>query len=83
VLVEERLVEGEGWHHVDLVEDDGVGYLEHPRVFERLVIAFGHGENHHLDVFTQIKVRRTHKIADVLDEDEVDVVEVEHVECAA
>ena len=82
MLVEERFVKGKGRHYVDFVEDDGVGHLEHAGVLEWLVIAFGHRQDHHLDVLAQVEVRRAYEVPHVFDEDEVDVVQVEHVKGA-
>jgi hypothetical protein len=41
--------------------------VEHVRVLERLVLAFGDGQHEDLVCFTQVERRRAHEVADVLD----------------
>ena len=41
---------------------------EHVRIFDRLVVALGHRQHHHLGPFAEIEQRRTDQVADVLDQ---------------
>ena len=68
-------VEVEDRHRVDLVEDDGLRDLEDARVLVRFVVAFRYRQDHDLGVLAEIEVGRAHEVADVLDDDEIELVE--------
>ena len=76
------LVEVEVRHRVDLVEDDRLGDLEDARVLVRLVVALGHRQDHDLRVLAQVEVGGTHQVADVLDDDQVELLERQRVDRA-
>jgi hypothetical protein len=61
------------WQQVDLVHEDKVGRTEHQRVLERLVLALGHGADHHAQVLADPELRRADEVAHVLDHQQVDV----------
>lgn len=50
---------------IDLVQHHQPGSMEHIGIFERLVIAFGDRQNHHLGRLTQIETGGTHQITHV------------------
>ena len=50
---------------------------EHHRVLERLLLALGHGVHHGLGVLADAELGRAHQVADVLDDEEVEVGERE------
>ena len=66
------LVELDGLGEIDLGDDRDVGAVEDRRVLERLVLAFGHGNEHETKVLPEIVGRRAHQIADVFDEQKVE-----------
>ena len=45
---------------------------ENHRIFCRLVVAFGNGEKRDVRMLAEIEARRTHQIADIFDEQDVD-----------
>ena len=45
-----------------------------------LVVALRHREDHDLGVLTEVELGRAHEVADVLDDDEVELVEVERAD---
>ncbi len=45
-------------------------------------MALGHRQNHDLGVLPKVEVGRAHEIPDVFDDDEVEALEVEHVDGA-
>src|ERR1035441_10068726 len=51
------------------------GLREDSGVLERLVFAFGHGEEDDLEVFAEVVRRRADQVADVLDEEDVEAGE--------
>ena len=53
---------------VDLVQQHQAGGTKHVRVFDRFVLAFGHRQNGYLVRLSQIKGRRADQIADVFDQ---------------
>ena len=81
--VERLAIEVEHGHGVHLVQDDHLRRLEDAGILERLVIAFGHGQDHDLGVLAQIEVGRAHQVAHVLHDDQVQALQVEHVDGAA
>ena len=72
-------VEIEYAHGVDFVQDDGFACLEHARVFQGLVIAFGDRENHDFGAFAQIEVGGAYKVSHVFDDNEIEVVQIEGI----
>src|SRR5581483_6103357 len=70
---EAREVEVEVGEEVDLVDDDDVGGPEHHRVLERLLLALGDGVDHGPGVFADGELRRADEVADVLDQQQVEV----------
>ena len=61
-------VEIEMRQQVGLVEQHEIGGDEHVGIFERLVLAFGHRQHHHLVRLAEVESRRADQIADILDE---------------
>ena len=55
---------------IDLADDHQFSSLEHMRIFERLVVAFGDRENHHFRPFAKIEQSRTDEIANILDHEQ-------------
>ena len=62
---------------IGLVDQDKLDRAKHERVFQRLVLAFGHGKDHDPDVLPDLELRRTDEIADILDDEQIDVLERE------
>ena len=56
---------------IKLADDHRVGLVEHGRIFQRLVLAVGDGEQHDAQVLAQIIAGRADEVADVLDDEEV------------
>ena len=73
-------VEIEVGDHVHLVDDDEVADGEHEGVFEGFVVAFGHGENHGVAGCAGVELGGTDQVADVFEDNEIDLVKVEVVE---
>ena len=57
--------------HVRLVDDHCAAALEDERVFERLVVSLGDGQDHQIQMRAGVKFCRTDKIADILQNDEI------------
>lgn len=57
--------------HIRLVDDHCAAALKDERVFERLVVALGNRKNHQIQMCAGVKFRRTDKIADILQNDEI------------
>ena len=75
-VVEELVeVEVEVRKQVDLVDDHELAGPEHQRVLERLVLALGHRAHHHARVLADPELGRANEVADVLDQQQVDLVE--------
>ena len=53
---------------VDLVQQQQVGGGEHVGILERLVLALGHREDHHLARLAEVEGGRADEVADVLDQ---------------
>ena len=70
-------VEVEMRQQVGLVEQHDCRVVKHLRVFERFVLTFGDGKNGDLVVFPQVERGRTDEVANVFDQQHVQVVEVE------
>ena len=68
--------------HVDLGDDRDVGRVEDRRVLERLVFAFGDRHQHHAEILAEIVAGRADQVADVLDEQHVEIAERPSVERA-
>ncbi len=58
---------------IDLVQDEQVRRMEHVRILERLVLAFGDREDHDLVRFAQIERGGADEIADVFDQQQAAV----------
>ena len=71
-----RRVEFHGRGEVHFRDDGDVGGVEDRRVFQRLVLAFGDRDQDQAEVFAQIVGGRADEIADVFDEQEIQLVEV-------
>src|SRR5437660_585506 len=69
-------IELAGVCQVDLRDQGGVGRVEQGRVFSWLVLAFGYREQGDPKRLTQVVTRRADEVADVLDEQHIQVVEV-------
>ena len=68
-------VEVEMRQQVELVHEHELARAEHERVLERLVLALGHGRDHYAPVLADAELRRADEVADVLDQEQVDLVE--------
>jgi cystathionine beta-lyase len=72
----------DGSRQVDLRDDRHVGGVEDCRVLERLVFPLGHREQHQSQVLAQVERGRADEIADVLDEQEIEGIQVPTVQRA-
>src|SRR5208282_6388654 len=61
---------------INLVQDQKLGTEKHGWVLQRLVFAFGHAENNNLCRFSQVITGGTDKVADVFDQQHVQVREI-------
>ena len=69
-------VELDGGGKVHLRNDRDVGAVKDSWVFQRLVFAFGHRDKHQPKFFAQVVGGRANQIADILDEEQIQLVEV-------
>ena len=60
---------------VDLVDEHELAGAEHQRVLQRLVLALGDRADHHARVLADAELGRADEVADVLDDEQVEVVE--------
>ena len=51
--------------------------MEHERIFQRLVIPFGHAQDHGFEILSQVELRRTDQVTHVLDEQKVQVLYIQ------
>src|ERR1035441_1816476 len=72
-----------GLGEIDLADEDHVRRLEHGRILQRLVFALGDRQQHDAQVLPQIVGGRTDEIADILDDQEVEVFQVKGLQGAA
>lgn len=79
MAVEQVLVERKHRQGVNLVQHDGRSSLENTRILQGLIVAFRHRKNHRLHIFAQVEIGWAHQIAHVLDDDEVKLVQIEHI----
>ena len=79
-LYDGLIVESKVCTRVDLVDEHALAHFEHERVLERLVIAFRDREDLDVDSGAHILFCRADKIADVLKENDVEVIRTELVE---
>ena len=78
MLSQERVeIEIQVRQQVDLVDQHELAGPEHQRVLQRLVLALGHRAHHHARILADAKLGRAHEVADVLDDQQVDLVERE------
>jgi hypothetical protein len=75
-------VEADDLGDVDLVDHHRVGVLEDARVLQRLVLALGDRQQRDAQVLAEVPRGRAHEVADVLDDEHVEAVEVELVDGA-
>ena len=68
-------VEVEVWEQVDLVDHHHIDRPKHHRILERLLLAFGDGVHHRPRVLADVKLGRADQVADVLDDQQVELVE--------
>ena len=73
VALEAGLVDVEMRQQFHLVDQHQVGRSVHDRVFERLVLALGHGVHHHPPMLTHREVGRIDDVAQVFDHDQVEL----------
>ena len=62
---------------INFVEQRGITELKHLWIFDRLVLTFGNAQHHNALVFPDVKLSRTDKIADILDNQQVDAIQIE------
>ena len=75
-VVQEALeVEVEVRQQVDLVDQHELAGAEHQRVLQRLVLALGDRGDHHARVLADAELGRADEVADVLDDQQVDLVQ--------
>src|ERR1035441_2897715 len=72
-----------GLGEIDLADEDHVRRLEHGRILQRLVFALGDRQQHDAQVLAQIVGGRTNEVADILDDQEVEVFQVKGLQGAA
>jgi hypothetical protein len=68
-------VEVGGFRRVHPGEDGDVSAVKNRRIFERLVFAFGRGKKHTSKLIAEVVAGRANEIADILDEEEVELIE--------
>src|SRR5574340_297216 len=61
---------------IGLGQQHGVGGAEHHRVLRWLVVAFGYREERDVEILAEVEARPADQVADVLDEQDVDAVEI-------
>jgi hypothetical protein len=71
--VNHREIDIEVREKIDLCQQHQIGVLEHHRVLDRLVLALGDRQRDHVGRLTEIVDRRAHEVADVLDEEHVEL----------
>ena len=69
-------VEFDGCSEVDFCDDREVGGVENGGVFAGFVFAFGDGEKDETEVFAEVVAGGADEVADVFDEEQVEVLEV-------
>ena len=67
---------------VQFADDGDIRRLEHGRIFERLVFAFRHGQEHDAQVFAEVVGGGADEIPDVLDDEQVQARQIELLERA-
>ena len=67
-------------HQIKLGDGHQIGGTEHDRIFLGFVVPFRDGEQHDIAVLTQIEGGRANEVADVLNEQDVDLMEVQLVQ---
>jgi hypothetical protein len=70
-------VEPGGRGQIGLGDDDGVRAAERSLVLVRLVLALRDGQQHDAEGLAQVERRRAHEVADVLDDEQLEPLEVE------
>ena len=65
---------------IGLRKQDEIARAKHHRVFCGLVVALGDGEQRDVRVLSEVEARRTHEIADVLDEQDVDGCKIDRMQ---
>ena len=60
--------------NVDLVDYKRIADLEYKRIFQRLVVSLRNGEDHGVFRGARVKLRRANEVADVFENDEVEIV---------
>ena len=78
VLLHPLVVKIEIRLHVVFVHDQGVGGGKHQRIFFHLVVALGDAEDGHAEVLADVELRGAHQISDVLHQQHIQAVKVEH-----
>ena len=58
--------------------DDSLRNLKHARILQRLVVALGNGKDHDLRVLAQVEIGGTYEVANILEQHEIEVIQVEH-----
>lgn len=61
------------WLHIELIEYEGVGSGEHQRIFDHLVVSLRHTEQGHAEALSNVELRRTHQVADVFYEYDIQI----------
>ena len=65
---------------VCFVEQCRITHPKHQRILGGLIFAFGYGQNHHPSIFTDIKFRRAHQVADILHDEQINGIQVQAVQ---
>ena len=69
-------------YQIRLVQHERADLVEEQGIFRRLVVAFGHAEDADLYGLAEIKFGGTRDIADVLDEQQIDLIQIQFREAS-
>jgi hypothetical protein len=70
-------IEASGGCEISFGDDRYTGRVEHGWILQRLVLAFGHRQQHHPQILAQVVIRGTDEIPNILDDQQVERVEIE------
>jgi hypothetical protein len=68
------------WQQIGLVQHERADLVKEQGIFRRLVVAFGHAENADLRGLAEIELSGTRDIADVLNEQQIDLIQIQFAE---
>lgn len=67
-------IDGEG--EVDLANQHHVRSFEQSRIFQRFILTLGDRKQNHAQIFAQVERRRTHQVANILNHQKVQAIQV-------